>query len=81
MTNLKALHEVEALEERLQTVKWTLLLPPVERKGAVADSKTGVSRNIVSRTAALLGRRFPVGTVYERRVRQGWQKRLRRLEL
>ena len=81
MTNLKALHEVEALEERLQTVKWTLLLPPVGRKGAGAISKAGVSRDIVSRTAALLGRRLPVGTVYERRIRQGWQKRLRRLGL
>ena len=76
MTNVKALHEVEALEERLQTVKWMLLLPPA-RRNAVAASK----QSIVLRTAALLGRRFPVGAVYERRIRQGWQKRLRRLGL
>lgn len=78
MTNLKALHEVEALEEQLQAVKWTLLLPPLRRKTAI---KRVVKRDIVSKTAALLGHRFPAGTVYERQVRLGWQKRLRRLGL
>ena len=76
MTNVKALHEVEALEERLQAVKWMLLLPPAKRPEAAVSKQ-----DIVLRTAALLGRRLPVGTVYERRVRQGWQKRLRRLGL
>ena len=60
----RTLHEVEGLEERLQAMKWTIIVPIP-------------SVSVVSKTAGLLGRRFPVGVTYERRVRRTWQARLR----
>jgi hypothetical protein len=60
----RTLHEVEGLEERLQAMKWTM-------------SVRIPSVSIVSKTAGLLGRRFPPGVTYEQRVRQTWQTRVR----
>ena len=76
MTNVKTLHDVEALEERLQVVKWTIKIGiPRRRQAAPATSR------VVSRTAGLLGKHFPSGVTYERRLRHTWTKRLRRLGL
>ena len=68
-------HEVEALEERLQLVKWSMIVSAPRRTAMPARAP------IVSRTAGLLGKRFPSGVRYERRLRQAWGKRLRRLGL
>lgn len=62
----RTLHEVEGLEERLQAMKWTIVVPIP-------------SVSMVSKTAGLLGRRFPSGATYERHLRRSWQKRVRRL--
>ena len=71
-TNVKALHEVEALEERLQVVKWTISVPPRQR---------ATTSTIVTRTAGLLGKRLPSGVTYQRQLRHAWAKRLHRLGL
>ncbi len=49
MTNVKALHEVEALEERLQAVKWRLIQSPMQTEKLIEKRV-----HIVSRTAGLL---------------------------
>ena len=73
---MKSLQEVEALEERLQLVKWTVTLI----RPSLRASKTTGSQ-VVFRTAGLLGKRFPTGTSYERRLRRTWSKRLHRFGL
>ena len=75
-SSAKILQEIEALEERLQMVKWTIRLPAPRRRAVAARST-----QIVSRTAGLLGTRFPSGIRYEQRLRRGWAKRLHRLGL
>jgi hypothetical protein len=67
------MHDVEALEERLQTVKWTITAPA--RRNVIPHAS-----RVVARTAGLLGKRFPPGTLYERRMRRTWAERLRRLK-
>ena len=74
--SIKALQEVEALEERLQLVKWTISFSAPQPSAA---SIRGTQ--IVLRTAGLLGKRFPSGVRYERRLRRAWAKRLHRLGL
>ena len=76
MNNVKTMHDVEALEERLQMVKWTIKIGAPRRRQAVSTTS-----RIVSRTAGLLGKHFPSGVTYERRLRQTWTQRLRRLGL
>ena len=76
VANVKTLQEVEALEERLQMVKWTIRLRAPQPRAASARGT-----QIVSRTAGLLGKRFPSGIRYERRLRRAWAKRLHRLGL
>jgi hypothetical protein len=71
---IKTLRQVEALEERLQAVKWTITLPARSRRD-------NPRLQIVERTAGLLGKTFPSGVVYERRRRQAWDARTRRLGL
>ncbi len=75
-TNTNALqHEVEALEDRLQLVKWSMIASTPRRLAPPTRAP------IVERTAGLLSKRFPTGIRYERRIRQSWGKRLRRLGL
>ena len=69
--NARTLQEVEALEDRLQVVKWTISDHSLPQRSQSATA-------VVSRTAGLLGKRFPAGVTYERRVRQAWAKRLGR---
>ena len=72
MPNLKALQEVEALEEQLQAVKWTLSAPAMRLHEASRIA------GIVSRTAGLLGKRVPRGVLYEKRLRRRWRSRSQR---
>ena len=70
---LSNMHDVEALEERLQIVKWTITAPKGRRT-------TPQASRVIARTAGILGKRFPPGTLYERRLRRTWAERLRRLK-
>ena len=79
MTRIRTLQQAQALEERLQLVKWTVLLPPI--RFARLKMKKYPHDGIVSQTAGLLGKRFPRGVTYERRMRQQWEERLRRVGL
>lgn len=71
MKGFQALHDVEALEERLQMVKWDLT--PLHPTTSAAPTERD---DIVTQTAGLLGKRFPRGVVYVRRLRAAWRKRL-----
>ena len=73
----KVMHEVEALEDRLQAVKWSLPVSAHEQTGA----RLTPQNSIVARTAGMLRGRVPSGIVYERRVRHEWKRRLHRLGL
>ena len=70
MTYTRVLHEVEALEERLQLVKWTLTAPMKSLR-----TSFHLKSSVVARTAALLGPRFPRGVHFERRLRRAWAAR------
>ena len=70
MTYARVLHEVQALEDRLQVVKWILTWPSQRTK-----SPRPLKHSAVARTAGLLGSRVPQGIAYERRTRQRWTAR------
>ena len=70
MTYHRFLHQLEALEERLQSVKWILRIPSKE-----ARARRTAQASIVSRTAALLGAQFPKGVLYEQQMRRVWSDR------
>ena len=74
--HIKALQDVQALEERLQLMKWVVPVRILRLRPASARSA-----QIVSRTAGLLGKRFPAGLRYERQLRHTWAKRFQRLGL
>ncbi len=78
MADAKILQEVEALEERLQVVKWTIGAIRPSRRWSRSVPSQG---SIVSRTAGSLGRQFPSGVQHEQRIRKSWGKRRHRLGL
>ena len=64
------LEDVEAVEERLETLKSSAPFMP---SFGVRFHPTG----IVRATAGFLGKILPPGKVYQRRLRQDWEQNLR----
>ena len=61
----RLLQEVENMEERLETMKLSGSPP------SLSSIKRTLS--IVQRTAGILGKRFPSGVAYQRRIRRAWE--------
>jgi len=71
MKGVRTIEQLERLEDQLQVIKWTLRLSPPIRRGNRQRTKS-----IVTRTAGLLRGRLPQGRVYQRQLRQEWERRL-----
>lgn len=68
MTNIKALEQIENLEEHFQAIKWSLFTFPFYNK------KGHKITGIVKSTMGLLGKKYPKGTIFENRIRSNWEK-------
>lgn len=79
MANPKTVVDLEHLEDQLQVLKWSVLrIGPTFR---TSSARKNGQRSIVRETAGLLGKTFPRGVAYERRLRKTWTSRFRRLGL
>ena len=78
MAQPQTLMNLEHLEEQLQMLKWSVLrIGPIRSRSARKNGQ----RSVVRETAGLLGKTFPRGVIYERRLRKTWASRLRPLGL
>ena len=68
MPNIKALEQIENLEEHLQAIKWSLFTFPLYNKRG--QKITGV----VKSTTGLLGKKYSKGIIIENRIRSNWKK-------
>lgn len=64
------IRQVEKIENELQLIKWNVFILP---KKQTKDS-------IIEKTAGILGGSFPDGLKYQKQMRQGWEKRMAKLE-
>ena len=60
------LEEVEAMEEQLEAMKLTA--------GRLSGAFRKRGGSVVQLTAGLLGKRFPPGSIYQRRIRNAWER-------
>ena len=78
MAHPQTIVNLEHLEDQLQILKWSVLrIGPIRSRAARKNGQ----RSIVRATAGVLGKTFPRGVTYERRLRKTWASRLRRLGL
>ena len=63
-------HDVDVLEEKLETMK--LAAWRVPSSGKSEDS------NIIASTAGLLKNQVPSGSIYQKRIRREWEKASRK---
>jgi hypothetical protein len=60
---------IERLEEELKKIKWDISFREIFKK------------SIVDLTKGILGSNFEKGVKYQRRIRNGWEKRMKRIRL
>ena len=67
MDNNRIMATLENLEDKIENIKW-LLAPLYMKKTNISESI-----NLVRRTAGILGKDSPKGTVFENKVRREWK--------
>ena len=72
MINTQILKQIENLEEEIQSIKWAIV------SGVNIIPKAKLGKDIVQLTSGLLGKSFPKGTVYEKKMRRSLHKHMQR---
>ena len=62
----KIMETLENLEEKIENIKW-LITPSYMKRANISETI-----NIVRRSAGILGKSFPKGTVFENKARGEW---------
>lgn len=70
MKAVTVVEQIERLEDQLQAIKWTMRFPR-----SVGRRRSTARKSIVSQTAGLLCGRLPQGRIYQRQLRQEWERR------
>ena len=65
------LNKLEKIEKEIQIIKWEILKFLIKQK----------KKSVVKETAGILGRSFPSGVKYQRKIRESWNQRFSKLNL
>lgn len=66
--DIKIAERIEDIEERIENIKWLIGQPIITSKSRISNTV-----NTIRKSAGILGKAFPGGTVFENKTRKEWR--------